>query len=515
MLWNECYSSFKVVYMKKLILIITFIFACFVFSFKSSASYLPPTLPQTQVVPDFLQSVTQTQLMENGVYCDSNDINHLNQLINGRSVDSSRSECYVDNANLSELSSFYDSNGNLISQDNTYTAFGNSDLGRYMFVADKSTGEILSTYDSLNHYQSTLVASGDNSLTFPQFVFEYTTLVPQYLADEIINRDFSGSDSSMVVYGNNLTQENIAYVEAYDFHYIFHSNNCGWTLYVPNACSLNTVIDGGDFGSSYSGELPNPCYTTAPRIFSNDPSEVYFSGGGAWGYLRSEPSYYFGQNWTYCEGWRNIYNPCGSGGFLEFKSPSQADFDRYKSLSDSVVYLQPIINEGDTNNVYEYTTLVNNPPSRHTTVNNNYDNSQPVTNNNYFINNTTSIPDYTPSNNYYQNIYNYYTTPQQGDSIGSIDDPIIPENIPILSNLEYRFPFSIPFDLYKLAKGLSVPRETPYIDTIIVIPGINYSWHLEYDLHDFDNVAELFRLLELILFIVALAVFSYDHFFGS
>ena len=73
--------------MKKIFLaIIQFIFLCFVFSFRVSANYLPSVTPQTSVVPDFLQSVSQTQMMQNGIYCDSKDINHLNQIINGRSV---------------------------------------------------------------------------------------------------------------------------------------------------------------------------------------------------------------------------------------------------------------------------------------------------------------------------------------------------------------------------------------------------------------------------------------------
>lgn len=498
--------------MKKIFFIFCFLFVAFM-PLKVKASYLPPVAPQTSVIPDFLTSVTQTQLMQNGIYCDSNDINHLNQLINGRSVESSRSECYVDNGRLTELTAFYDSNGNLISQDDTYTAFGNSDIGRYMYVANKNTGEILLTYDQIDHYQSTLCASGSSDISFPQFVFEYTTLVPQYLADEIVHHDFT-PDNTMVVYGNNLTQEQIAYVESYDFHYIFHSNDEGWTCYIPNCCSLNTVIDGGELGSSFSGNLPDPFYYGTPRIYSNDPSEVYFTGGGAWGYLKREGSYYLGQNWQYCEGWRNIINPAYRGGYLEYKAPSQADFDTYKALTTSVVYLQPIVNEGDTNEVYNYSTFINNPPARHTTVNNNYDNSQPVTNNNYFVNNTTTIPDYTPSNNYYQTIYNYYTTPQEGESIGSISDPILPENIPILSNLEYRFPFSIPFDMYKLLKGLSVPRETPVIDVTFVIPRANVEWNIYYDMEPFDDTAHLFRILFLISYIIGLAYFSYDHFFG-
>lgn len=492
--------------------LIYFVFAC---DFVSHANYLPTVTPQTAVIPDFLQSVTQTQMMENGVYCDTNDLNHLNQIINGRTINDSRSECYIDNANLSQLSDFYDSNGNLIPQEDTFTAFGNSDIGRYMYVADKYTGEILCTTEDLEHLNSTLIASANPSLTFPQFVFEYTTLVPQYLADEIVSHDFTQSDSTMVVYGNNLTQENIAFVEAYDFHYIFHSNGEGWTCYIPNTCSANTVIDGGELGMSFSGNLPDPFYYGTPRIYSNDPSEVYFTGGGAWGYLQRYGSYYLGKHWDYAEGWRNITNPAYNGGYLEYKAPTQVDFDRYNSISDSVVYLQPIVNQGDTNNIYEYTTYINNPPQRQTTVNNNYDNSQPVTNNNYFINNTTTIPDYTPTNNYYETIYNYYTSPQIGGDIGTVDPEDVTDGIPILNNLRYRFPFSIPFDIYDLFSGLAVTRQAPSFDWEIYFPVVDYTWEISFDLSAWDTQAEIFRTCFLILFIIGLAMWSYNHFFGN
>lgn len=97
----------------------------------------------------------------------------------------------------------------------------------------------------------------------------------------------------------------------------------------------------------------------------------------------------------------------------------------------------------------------------------------------------------------------------------TIDPSLITSNIPIISDLKNKFPFSIPWDIGNLLKGLEAQRTTPYIDTDVTIPGINYTWHIEYDLSDFDGTAELFRTLFLIAFIIGLAYFSYDHFFGS
>lgn len=97
----------------------------------------------------------------------------------------------------------------------------------------------------------------------------------------------------------------------------------------------------------------------------------------------------------------------------------------------------------------------------------------------------------------------------------TIDPTLITNNIPIVQGLQNKFPFSIPWDIYNLINGLSVTRETPSIQQTIEIPIINYEWEIDLDLSMYDDSAELFRRLFLILFIIGLAVFSYQHFFGS
>lgn len=96
-----------------------------------------------------------------------------------------------------------------------------------------------------------------------------------------------------------------------------------------------------------------------------------------------------------------------------------------------------------------------------------------------------------------------------------LDPDLINDQIPIISGLQNKFPFSIPWDIASILKGMEAERETPYINTDVFIPGVNYTWHIEYDLHEFDDLAALFRTLFLISFILGLAYFSYDHFFGS
>lgn len=196
--------------------------------------------------------------------------------------------------------------------------------------------------------------------------------------------------------------------------------------------------------------------------------------------------------------------------------PTAQEYTRYRELSDNAIYLQPAENEGEVTNIYNYTYVTENPIKPNPIINNNYDYSSPTTYNNYPVTNNYNFPDLSnPTDTYIQNIYNYYTEPNANESTGTLNQNDLTNNIPILSNLKNRFPFSIPFDIYNLLKGLSVERETPYIDYDLEFPRINYVYHLHVDLHQFDDLADLFRTLQIIAFIIGLCYFSYDHFFGS
>ena len=84
-----------------------------------------------------------------------------------------------------------------------------------------------------------------------------------------------------------------------------------------------------------------------------------------------------------------------------------------------------------------------------------------------------------------------------------------------MNNLKYRFPFSIPFDIYDLVQGLAVEREAPSFYWTISLPVINYDWVIDFDLSAWDTQASIFRTCFLILFIIALAMWAYNHFFGN
>lgn len=71
------------------------------------------------------------------------------------------------------------------------------------------------------------------------------------------------------------------------------------------------------------------------------------------------------------------------------------------------------------------------------------------------------------------------------------------------------FPFCIPFDLYDFLCCLDAPPEAPVIEWEIALPG-GGSYPLLIDLSPFDSVAQLLRRLQLLLFIVALAIKTRD-----
>lgn len=93
----------------------------------------------------------------------------------------------------------------------------------------------------------------------------------------------------------------------------------------------------------------------------------------------------------------------------------------------------------------------------------------------------------------------------------------IPEggfDIPIISNLQNRFPFSIPWDIKNLFKSLRAVSTAPRFQGELYIAPLNYTYTIDLDLSMFETQAEIFRTCFLISFIIGLAIFSYSHFFG-
>ncbi len=87
--------------------------------------------------------------------------------------------------------------------------------------------------------------------------------------------------------------------------------------------------------------------------------------------------------------------------------------------------------------------------------------------------------------------------------------------IPFISNIQYRFPFSIPWDLKNAIGMLVTPPEAPAWDFVwdITVAGHTYSYHCVGDLSDFDQLARILRMLFLISALVSLAVITYKMYF--
>ena len=97
---------------------------------------------------------------------------------------------------------------------------------------------------------------------------------------------------------------------------------------------------------------------------------------------------------------------------------------------------------------------------------------------------------------------------------GILDIPEGGFDIPIVSNLQNRFPFSIPWDIKNLLKSLRAVSTAPRFQGELYIAPLNYTYTIDLDLSMFETQAEIFRTCFLITFIIGLAIFSYSHFFG-
>lgn len=75
-----------------------------------------------------------------------------------------------------------------------------------------------------------------------------------------------------------------------------------------------------------------------------------------------------------------------------------------------------------------------------------------------------------------------------------------------IKGLKDKFPFSIPFDLMAMFQVLNAEPQTPEIDATIDLKVV--SWHIDYDLHQFDGVAQICRNLEFIAFCVSLILIT-------
>lgn len=174
----------------------------------------------------------------------------------------------------------------------------------------------------------------------------------------------------------------------------------------------------------------------------------------------------------------------------------------------------PALDEGASVDISDLPEIISQPQSN-PIPNPNFKPSQNIDFDNFPLINPSVVPIVvSPSILPYPDLDNA-VQPGFGGDIGQITPEGLSNNIPIISDLRYRFPFSIPFDIHDMIQGLVVTREAPHFEWEIYFPVIDFTWVVDFDLSAWDTQAGIFRTCFLILFIIALGMWAYNHFFGS
>lgn len=500
-----------------------FIISFFVFSFgciSVNAEFMPPVVPDSASMswlPDFLATTMSYNMTQHGgTYVSKNEASHFYELLNGHSLIDSVNTRYLsvkDCAWKNNLTTnFYNSNGDVIDPDNVIIAWASSDVATCTYCYDATTGELLKQGDSFSNSTSTIQSLSGETIYDPWGDrFDPLGLLPQVEA-RVKSVNFA-------IVELDVPESIREHFINHDFTGYFRNNQYGSTVFVPNGCSSTCLIEPYQGNYNFSGTSAS--FGATPNIFCYSPSDIITVGVEPQNALQRGNYSYYGTYFPYTGNWYPGINIMYMGGEIHWKAPTLEEYNAMKNVD--VVNAQPcdVVNNYSSP-YYSYDKIITNNPTYNTYNNNNYDYSSPITTNNYPIYTSITYPDYSPiNNNYYETINNYYETynnPSINDE-QQIPEITNPNEYPLLSNLEKRFPFSIPYDIKNMISLLSAPRETPYIDEDIEIPnlvsGQPIIWHFEYDLHEFDDTAELFRKLFLILYVITLAYWCYDHFFGS
>lgn len=497
--------------MKVLKFTITTLLLSLFISFRSSAAYMPPALPNSgaeSAVNGMTQLMLKEMINSLGINMPENDYKNAWRLMTGTTYDQSFNYTYIPGSNLagSISNNLYDPSGALVSLDDATIAFGTNSQGMTTtYIYSNTTGDILNIGESFETSLSTL----DGHIDEPYLNF----------CQEIAN-PMRTQGQTAIYKPAELSQELKTYLETQPFSLYALSRDRSYCVVVPNACSPDcTVMSYSNIYSMSFSDFTGTQGRTMPTILANDESFVYWLGDSYMQGFSTGTYSYYGHTFTKRSWIHNTMNPMWEGGALYFHIPTQQEFNNVVNgigteLEQKVIYatiIQPF-NVPDTMN---YDKLRNQQITKNITVNNDYDYSKPMTVNNYPVSIVYPTPDVAPEYNTYETIYNYYTSPNDSTSIGTINPSDLTDNIPILSNLKNRFPFSIPWDIKALFTGVNVQREAPNFHWEIYLPIVDYTWSIDVDFSVWNTQAGIFRTCFLVLFIIALAMFAYRHYFGS
>lgn len=403
--------------------------------------------------------------------------------------------------NWKPSTNLWDEYGNIVSYDDAGLATATNDGQITYFLYSTDTGNILSMGET---YETSI--SSLNTQMKP----EMPGIINDILA--FLGPSSPANKNPLALYDKyESNQETIEYLNTLPSASwaISYDNSYGYwcTANVPGICVQTNRSASGT--SMYGEPIPN--------FFLNGGYEQYLT---IWGTGPSSPNWpnapYAETNTYYGDTYSLRYPINGANVFaINGCIVHHTQYVPGKAVPSNVTYVVPNDSTNEVDEIINYDKYLNQKVNRSLASNPNYDPSLDPNIGNFPITVTNTYPTYVTNYNYYEEYIQSENVPNPGTDIGTINGSDLTDGLPVLNNLQKRFPFSIPFDIYNLLTGLSAERTTPYINTDIVIPGINYTWHFEYDLHAFDDTAALFRTLFLIFFIIGLAWLSYDHFFGS
>lgn len=417
---------------------------------------------------------------------------------NGTEIDSSLN---FDFTNVSETrwtpsKKFFDpDNGNEVPIENLVLVEISSELAHGYCVYDSTTGKILKTGDDRIHSQTALVGYGTDYL--------FNTI------DDL--REFADTNGTLAWFDlDNISQESLDYLNSYGDRAcwgVFQDEEHDLGFFVPDVCAKNLF-----YVDTYSDGLRVYLTTEGYYLFQwwNNTRDVATSY-----YVDDERSRHNGVNYQYMFPRAGGVYSNSRWTTSHFVYTDDFDDDLY-STGDDFVSFTPTSGY-DLPDTLSYDDVINNPITYTYEYNNDYSDDSVTNIYNYPMtlvneNEQDYAPDYDFPAEYEYVLTGPAINEQEGGELIVGD---LTNGIPILDNLKNRFPFSIPWDIASILKGLQEPRKVPSFEWDINIPYVNYVWHIEFDLAGFNGIAKLFRGCFLVSFVIGLALFSYKHHFGN
>ena len=406
----------------------------------------------------------------------------------------------------------YDVSGNVVNWDSVYFVHYDNGFCHGDLYIDNN-GNIL-TSDSSNTYNMFQLGLGGSVLGVTDLANIYQSVATQL-----------NSNSFIYTSDSNLNTNNLSYYLHYG--YVNNSTVIEGYVYCPDIYDLDYVV---------------------PSNFTNGQSiNLYFNSGANFTYGSIRGNAYVIQTRTNTVNGHSFTSVLSqTRSVTSTSSTSVTDFNNrvnglYNLSATTFTYNSSLLHTSDTeafkplqfdttaplsiDDTYDYSTvkqtesrlknLGSTPNTSYTPSNNTNSSNYPL---NYNYNYSVASPSELPFPNASSEVLpdpllDYSVVPEIEPSV--ITQSFSNLQIPFLSGIRSRFPFSIPWDIRDAFTLLKFAPEAPAwnFDWDITVLGTTYTQHFEGDLSDFSDLAELFRYLTLCAYIIGLAVFSYKQFF--